>query len=169
MPGTPKTHPKGTSFPTTHWSVVLAARTVSSADYREALSKLCETYWLPIYAYLRRAGRTIHEAEDLSQGFFATLMEKQGLHSVDPEKGRFRSYLLGALKHYLADLGDRARAEKRGGGYRVVSLDAESLESRMPLESNNGLSPEQQFDRTWALTILERTVRRLEAESAGHP
>jgi DNA-directed RNA polymerase specialized sigma24 family protein len=166
--GPAKTHSKGTSFTTTHWSVILAARTVSSADYREALGKLCETYWFPIYAYLRRRGHTIHEAEDLTQGFFATLMEKQGLHSVDPGKGRFRSYLLGALKHYLADLGDRARAEKRGGDYRVVSLDAQSFESRMPLESGNSLSPEQQFDRTWVLTILERAVGRLEAESVSH-
>lgn len=154
-------------FATTHWSVVLAARTVSSPDYGKALTKLCETYWFPLYAYLRGRGYTIHQAEDLVQGFFAALMEKQGLRSVDPEKGKFRSYLLGALKHYLSDVRDQARTRKQGGGYTVVSLDSQSWEKRLNLESDSGLSPEQIFNRKWALTILQKSMHKLKAESAG--
>ena len=167
MTGQTSSSLKDGHFTTTHWSVVLAARTAASPDYKEALSSLCETYWFPIYAYLRGRGYTSHEAEDHTQGFLATLMEKQGLHSVDPEKGRFRSYLLGALKHYLADARDQAQTQKQGGGYKIVSLDARNFENRLNLESDNELSPEQLFDRKWALTILQRSIHRLEEESAG--
>jgi len=154
-------------FTTTHWSVVLAARRSSSPDYRDALSTLCEAYWYPIYAYLRRHGYPIDDAEDHTQGFFAALIEKQGLRQVDPEQGRFRSYLLGALQHYLADAQDHTRALKRGGGCTVVSLDASYGENQFNLESSTGLSPEQLYDRSWALTLLHRALHRLEDESAG--
>ena len=157
---------KDARFNTTHWSVVLAARRSSSPDYRDALSSLCEAYWYPIYAYMRRHGYSIDDAEDHTQGFFAALIEKQGLRQVDPEQGRFRSYLLGALKHYLADAQDHARALKRGGG-TIASLDAAHGETQSNLASDITLSPEQLFDRSWALTLLHRAMHRLEDESAG--
>ena len=135
-------------FATTHWSVVLAARRSSSPDYKNALASLCEAYWYPIYAYLRRHGYSAHDAEDRTQGFFTALIEKQGLRQVDPEQGRFRSYLLGALKHYLADARDHAQALKRGGGCTIVSLDAADGENQFHLESYSGLSPEHLFDRS---------------------
>jgi RNA polymerase sigma factor (sigma-70 family) len=165
MKGATSSHLKNAHFRTTHWSVVLVARTASSPGFRHALTALCETYWFPIYAYLRRQGFDSHEAEDHAQGFFAALMEKQGLRSVDPGKGKFRSYLLGALKHYLADARDRDKAQKRGGGVRIISLDIKNPENQLNLESRNGLSPEQQYDRSWALTILQRAINRLEIES----
>jgi RNA polymerase sigma factor (sigma-70 family) len=153
-------------FKTTHWSVVLAARKSSSLDYKDALTTLCEAYWLPIYAYLRRHGYSTQDAEDYTQGFFTALIEKQGLRLADPEQGRFRSYLLGALKHYLADAKDRAQAQKRGGCCTIVSLDAAKGENHFNHASDNRLTPEQLFDRSWALTILHRALRRLEEESA---
>jgi RNA polymerase sigma factor (sigma-70 family) len=165
MKGATSNHSNNAHFRTTHWSVVLAARVASSPDYGDALTTLCETYWFPIYAYMRRQGYAGHEAEDHTQGFFATLMEKQGLRSVNPEKGKFRSYLLGALKHYLADVRDRDQAQKRGGGFKVISLNIKNCENQLNLESKNGLSPEQQYDRSWALTILQRAINRLEVES----
>ncbi len=128
---------------------------------------MCEAYWYPIYAYLRRHGYSTHDAEDHTQGFFTALIERQGLRKVDPEQGRFRSYLLGALKHYLADAQDHARALRRGGRCTIVSIDAVKGESRFNQASGAGLSPEQLFDRAWALTLLQRALRSLEEESAG--
>jgi len=154
-------------FTTTHWSVVLAARRSSSPDYRNALSALCEAYWHPIYAYLRRRGYSVEDAEDHTQEFFAALIEKQGLRQVDPEQGRFRSYLLGALKHYLADARDHAQALKRGGGRTIASLDAAHGENQFNLALDIRLSPEQLYDRAWALTLLDRALHRLEDQSAG--
>ncbi len=155
-------------FRTTHWSVVLAARRSSSPDYENALATLCEAYWYPIYSFLRRRGYSAQDAEDHTQGFFTTLIEKQGLRRADPEQGRFRSYLLGALKHYLADARDHAQALKRGGRCTIVSIDAVKGESRFNQASGSGLSPEQLFDRSWALTLLQRALRGLEEEeSAG--
>ena len=161
MKGATSNHSKKAHFRTTHWSVVLAARTASSPDYRDALITLCETYWFPIYSYLRRQEYDVHEAKDHVQGFFATIIEKQGLRSVNPEKGKFRSYLLGALKHYLADARDRDKAQKRGGGIKVISLNIKNCENQLNMESRNGLSPEQQYDRSWALNILQRAIKRL--------
>lgn len=158
---------KDARFTTTHWSVVLSARRSSSPDYKNALSALCEAYWYPIYAYLRRRGYSIDDAEDHTQGFFAALIDKQGLRQVDPGQGRFRSYILGALMHYLADAKDHAMALKRGGRCTVVSLDAAHGENQFNLESNTGLSPEQLYDRSWALTLLHRAMHGLEDESAG--
>ena len=153
-------------FKTTHWSVVLAARKSSSLDYKDALTILCESYWRPTYAYLRRHGYSIQDAEDHTQGFFTALIEKQGLRLADPEQGRFRSYLLGALKHYIADAKDHAQAQKRGGGCTIVSLDADEGENHFKQTSDNSLTPEQLFDRSWALTVLNRALRRLEEESS---
>ncbi len=169
MKSAPPAPSKDARFTTTHWSVVLAARRSSSSDYRAALSTLCEAYWYPIYAYLRRHGYSIEDAEDHTQGFFATLIEKQGLRQADPEQGRFRSYLLGALKHYLADAQDHALALKRGGGCAIASFDAVNGENQFSLAADIRLSPEQLFDRSWALTLLDRAIHRLKDESAGAP
>jgi RNA polymerase sigma factor (sigma-70 family) len=157
----------GSRFATTHWSVVLAAASPSSSRYEQALSTLCQTYWFPIYAYLRRHGYDSHQAEDCTQGFFAGLLEKKGLRLADPERGKFRSYILGALKHFLADERSRASAQKRGGGRKVLSLDSAKGETRYALEPAHELSPEKMFARSWALTVLQRSISRLEAETTG--
>jgi RNA polymerase sigma-70 factor (ECF subfamily) len=130
------------------------------------LSALCETYWFPIYAFLRRQGYSTHQAEDCTQEFFATLIEKQGLRLVDSERGRFRSYLLGALKHFLADEYDRKRAQKRGGSREILSMDFIDAETRYSCEPAHELSPERLFQKSWALVLLDRTLKRLREEAA---
>jgi len=158
----------GTSrFATTHWSVVLAAGQHTSGHYQQALETLCRTYWFPLYAYLRRQGYDTHQAEEHTQAFFARLLEKDGLRLADPKQGKFRSFLLTALKHFLANVSDRARAQKRGGGRKILSLDAENAEGKYALEPVDQLSPEKLFERSWALTVLERTIARLQAEAAS--
>jgi DNA-directed RNA polymerase specialized sigma24 family protein len=156
-------------FATTHWSVVLAAGSPSSARYHEALEVLCRTYWFPLYAFLRRQGYDTHQAEDCIQGFFACLLEKQGLRLADANRGKFRSYLLGALKHFMADQHDRAHTQKRGGHCRVFSLDIDRGEDQYTPELAHQLSPDKLFERSWALTVLRRTADKLKAEwSAKH-
>jgi len=154
-------------FATTHWSVVLAAGQPTSARYQEALETLCRTYWFPLYAYLRRQGYDSHQAQDYTQAFFARLLEKDGLRLADPNRGKFRSFLLAALKHFLANESDRIRAQKRGAGREVLSLDVEDAEGKYALEPVDQLSPERLFERSWALAVLERTMARLQAESAS--
>jgi len=154
-------------FATTHWSVVLAAGSASSPDCQRALSTLCQTYWYPLYAYLRRRGHDSHQAEDYTQAFFAQMLEKGYLSRVEPKPGKFRSFLLTTLRHFLADQRDRARAVKRGGGKESLRLDFQTAEGRYTLEPANDLSPEKVFERSWALTLLEKTMDRLEAELAG--
>jgi len=156
-------------FATTHWSVVIAAGSPDSTRYKEALETLCRTYWFPLYAYLRRRGYDRHQAEDSIQGFFASLMEKQGLRLADSDRGKFRSYLLGALKHFIADERDHTRTQKRGGDCRVFSLDFDSGEAQYAPEPAHHLSPDKLFERSWALTILREATSKLEAEwSAMH-
>jgi RNA polymerase sigma factor (sigma-70 family) len=170
MPGKTDTNstPADTSrFATTHWSLVLAAGSPKSTRYHEALETLCRTYWFPLYAYLRRQGYDSHQAEDHVQAFLAGLLEKQGLRLVDPQLGRFRSYLLGALKHFLADERDRERTQKRGGGKSFLSFDFASGETQYELDPVDKLSPEKLFEKSWALTVLQRTMQRLEDESAN--
>ena len=158
----------GSRFPSTQWSIVLAARRRDATEpARAALAALCEAYWYPLYAYVRRRGCDADAARDLTQGFFARLLEKEGPLDVRPELGRFRSYLLGALKHYLVNEWDRARAAKRGGGLTVASLDFEAGESRYRLEPTHDLTPERVYERRWALTLLEGVLCRLEAESGA--
>lgn len=123
-------------------------------------------YWPPLYAYLRREGHAPERAEDLTQEFFARLLEKHGLKSVDADKGKFRSFLLASLKHFLANEWDKQRALKRGGGVRTLSLSAEEAESRCGLEPADGRSPEQIFNRQWALTVLQAVIARLREEFA---
>ena len=154
-------------FATTHWSVVRAAGRPLSPRYQQALGTLCQTYWFPLYAYLRRQGYHTHQAEEYTQAFFARILEKHGLRLADPKRGKFRSFLLAALKHFVGNELDRARAQKRGGGRKVLSLDFENAESQYALEPTHQLSPEKLFERSWALTVLERTMTRLQAESAS--
>ena len=151
-------------FVTTHWSVVLSAKELGTERSSQALETLCRTYWYPLYAYARRVGQTPADAEDLTQGFFARLLEKDYLRSVAREKGRFRSFLLTALKRYLANEWDRQHAEKRGGFAAVVPIDAEVAESRFASDAAHHLPPDVLFDRQWATTLLERTMAALREE-----
>jgi RNA polymerase sigma-70 factor (ECF subfamily) len=153
-------------FATTHWSVVLAAAGGSDAA-KAAMEKLCLGYWSPLYAFLRREGRSPHDAEDLTQAFIARVLEKNYLGQVDPQKGKFRSFLLASLKHFLADERDRANAAKRGGGQVHVSLDAVSAEHGYQAELADERSPEVLFERRWALTLLATVRARLREEYAA--
>ncbi|MFC1763450.1 RNA polymerase sigma factor [Planctomycetota bacterium] len=159
--------PDAGRFATTRWSVVLAAGSPSSPHYEQALGTLCETYWFPLYAYLRRRGYDMHQAEDAIQAFFARLLEKNGLHRAQQNRGRFRSFLLASLKNILADEWDRAQAQKRGGQSKVLSLDVATAETRYSFESTDRLSPEKVFERSWALTVLKQAMDQLKTESAA--
>ena len=154
-------------FATTHWSVVLSASRPESAHYHQALESLCRTYWFPLYAYLRRHGCDTHQAEDHTQAFLASLMEKHGLRLAEPKRGKFRSFLLAALKHFIANERARANAQKRGGGRQVLSLDCDSAEALYALEPRDELSPEKLFERSWAMTVLDRAMTRLRVEAAS--
>ena len=160
----------GTStFATTHWSVVLAAREPASPPAAAALEELCRAYWYPLYAYVRRQRRSPHDAEDLLQSFFVRFFEKDFLHQVDRARGRFRSFLLGALKHFLANEWDKARTQKRGGQARFLSLDTRQAERWYGEELASELTPEKLYEQRWACVLLERVMQRLEhdSESAG--
>jgi len=145
---------------------VVAAGGRPSPESREALAALCRTYWYPLYAYLRSHGRRAHDAEDLTQEFFATLLEKRYLQAADRRRGRFRSFLLTAFKRFLAKDQERAGAQKRGGGKTILSIDFETGEGRYEREPSHDWTPERVFDRRWALTILEHVLARLAAEYA---
>ncbi|MGB5162311.1 MAG: sigma-70 family RNA polymerase sigma factor [Thermoanaerobaculia bacterium] len=158
----------GSGFATTQWSQVLAARDGSESEVRTALAVLFEAYWYPLYAFVRHQGHSPEEAADLTQAFFAYLLEKDVLKSVDPSEGKFRSFLLATLKHFLSHERDKAQAQKRGGDQIGISLDAKLAESRYGYEPSDDLTPEQVYERRWALTVLERTLERLEEkESSG--
>jgi RNA polymerase sigma-70 factor (ECF subfamily) len=156
--------PAGDDFLTTQWSLVLRAGASDDTAARQALAALCQRYWYPLYAYVRRRGVPVDQAEDVIQGFFARLLEMQILAGVTVEGGRFRSFLLTAVKNHLANERDRAVAEKRGGGASVLSLDLDSGESRLALEPHDNDTPERLFGRQWALTLLALVLERLEAE-----
>ena len=151
-------------FATTHWTVVLGAGADSSPDARRALEELCRTYWYPLYAYARRRGQGPEDAEDLVQGFFSRLIERQLLKGLQREGGRFRSFLLTCFNRFMSDAREHAGRLKRGGGQKVVSLDAELAERRYQLEPADVLDPEKIFERRWALTVLETVLARLRAE-----
>lgn len=153
------------AFVTTHWSVVLSAQDKDSPQSTEALEKLCRAYWYPLYAFVRRQGHGPHDAQDLTQEFFARLLAKNYLNSADREKGRFRSFLLVALKRFLANEWDKARAQKRGGGQPLQPLDTQFAERCYQSEHSLGLPPDVIYERRWAVTILERTLAGLRAES----
>jgi RNA polymerase sigma-70 factor (ECF subfamily) len=151
-------------FETTQWTVVLAAADGDDREARQALAALCQSYWPPVYAYLRARGFEREEAEDLTQGFFTRLIEKDALRHARRERGRFRSFLLASLKHYLANEWDRERAKKRGGGQSPLRLEPEAVERRLPVEPATWTTPEDVFLRHWALTVLERAMASLGAE-----
>ena len=151
------------AFATTHWSVVLEAQSESPAA-QEALEKLCRTYWRPIYAFLRRQGFGPEEAEDTTQGFFAQLLERRSLNAVRKEKGRLRSYLLGALKYFLADEQRRAMAIKRGKRQRIIPLEDLRADERIEMEPADPVTAEMIYERRWALTVLEQVLHRLKNE-----
>src|SRR5258708_6667780 len=151
-------------FATTHWSVVLAASAPDSPEASTALEMLCRTYWYPLYAFVRRKGHSPHDAQDLTQAFFARLLEKNYVAQADRERGRFRTYLLAALTHFLADEWDKARRLKRGGGREIVSFDAASAEERYRLEPIDQLDAAQLSERRWVTTLFDQVLERLEAE-----
>lgn len=162
--GTP--HPSHGQFATTQWTVALAAGRAEGEHRREAFGSLFAIYWRPLYAYLRRTGCSPDEAEEVVQGFFAKLLEKGDLARVAPEKGRFRSFLLASLRHFLSNERDRDRAAKRGGG-RLLSLDVAAAESRYAAEGEDRTDPAELFEREWALAALERTGQKLRAEAVA--
>jgi len=155
----------GAGFPSTRWSVVLAAGDAESPQCTEALEKLCRAYWRPLYSFVLRQGRDACQAQDLTQEFFAHLLARNPLAHLSPDKGRFRSFLLAAVKHFLADEFDRAHTLKRGGGQSLVPLD-ELAEEPDLLPATDNASPEHAFDRQWALTVLDRAVAVLRNEFA---
>ena len=154
------------TFRTTHWSVVLTAGESDREKAREALEQLCAAYWYPLYVFARRQGHDAAESEDLTQEFFASLLQRNDLAEVSPERGRFRSFLLASFKHLLVNEYHRQRTEKRGGRATVVSLEREDPETRYRLEPADPVTPETLFERRWALTVLERAVDRLREEYA---
>lgn len=151
------------AFKTTHWSVVLEAQGESAAA-QEALEKLCRTYWWPVYSFIRRQGAGPEEAQDLTQGFFAVLLERRDLQVVRREKGRLRSFFLASVKHFLAKAHRHAVTAKRGEGKPPISLDELLGRKRADLEPPDTLSPDRIFERRWALTVLEQALARLENE-----
>ncbi len=166
-PSQPDFSPAAAQFTSTHWSVVLAASDGASPQAVQALEKLCRTYWFPLYAYVRRQGHRAHDAQDLVQGFFARLLQGNFLENVGPQKGKFRSFLLAALKHFVSDEWDKARAEKRGGGQTFISLDDHNAEELYLLEPDSGAPAERIFDQRWALTMLAQAFARLREEFAA--
>jgi len=153
-------------FPTTSWGMVVAAG-ATAEESAGSLAQLCEAYWHPLYAYVRRSGHDPEDARDLTQEFFARIIEKRYLREAHRERGRFRTFLLASLKHFLANEWDRAHTEKRGGGAISISLDAATAEDRYRLEPADRLTPEKIFERRWALTLLDRTMARLGELYAG--
>ncbi len=157
-------------FATTRWTIVsTAARRTECPETRKALETLCQGYWFPLYAYLRRRGYGKDQAEEYTQAFFTHLLEKQGLRHIEPGKYRFRSYLLAALNNLLTEDWRRKQSLRRGGGKRILSLEVDDAEHRYSLEPADALSPERLFDRFWALTVIRRALETLrsEYESAG--
>lgn len=152
-------------FRTTRWSMVVSAASAESGEAgQDALERLCSDYWYPVYVYIRRSGHGPEEAADLTQGFFARLLEKRDFGTADPERGRFRTYLLAACRHYLANEQDRHRAAKRGGTMRICSLETDDAEARYLHEPRHEQTPEKAYARRWVLDLLERVLTSLQGE-----
>ena len=151
-------------FATTRWTVVLSAAQCSTPESDAALETLCRTYWYPLYAYARRRGYSAEDACDVTQEFFARLLQKRFLVDADRAKGKFRSFLLVSLRHFLANEWDKANAQRRGGGRAPISIDANAAEGSYRLEPAHELTAERIFERRWALTLLEQVLRRLRAD-----
>lgn len=160
----PKTGAGAGVFATTHWTSVLVAGRGASPQADAALEELCRTYWYPLYAFVRRQGHSREDAEDLTQGFFARLLEKNYLEGISSEKGKFRSFMLMALKRYMANEWDRANRQKRGGGVMLLSLDWQDADARYQVQPADLVSPDKLYDRTWAIVLLERVITRLRDE-----
>jgi RNA polymerase sigma-70 factor (ECF subfamily) len=158
-------------FATTRWSIVLAAGDLDRQGSQEALAQLCEVYWYPVYAYVRRRVHDVHEAQDLTQTFFSVLLEKQTIARADPGRGRFRAFLLTALQNFLANEWDKARTAKRGGGKAALSLDFDAGESRYQIERAHDLTAEKLYERRWVLTLLDQVLEclRIELTQASKP
>jgi RNA polymerase sigma-70 factor (ECF subfamily) len=152
------------AFVTTHWSVVVKAGQSDTPRVHQALSHLCETYWYPLYTYVRKRGYSPEDAQDLTQEFFARLLERKWVSEANQERGRFRSFLLSAMNHFLADEWDKARAQKRGGGVTKVPLQLGTAETRYGVEPADPITPEQSFERRWALTLLEQVLKCLQQD-----
>jgi RNA polymerase sigma factor (sigma-70 family) len=161
------TLPGESQFPITRWSLVVTAGDRHCKEARSALASLCENYWYPLYAYLRRRGYSSDQAQDLTQEFFVRVLEGRYLDRAEPEKGRFRAFLLTSLKFFVADEADRQRAQKRGGGM-VVPLEFSSGEERYQREPAHDDTPERIFERRWALAVLDRVVEKLRSEFVQH-
>ncbi len=152
------------TFPTTHWSLLAAAGAADSLQARAALAQLCGSYWYPVYAYVRRAGHDPHNAQDLTQEFFARLIEKNFVASTVQEKGRFRSFLLIAVKRFLVNELERVQAQKRGGGTQLLSLNAEDAEARYQIEPVDEMSADRIYERRWAFALLDEVMNALRRE-----
>jgi RNA polymerase sigma-70 factor (ECF subfamily) len=151
-------------FAPTRWTLIVSAKQEETVPAMRALEELCQAYWRPLYAYVRRQGCGAEEAQDLTQEFFSRLLAKNYLASVDRAKGKFRSFLLASLKHFLSNQWERARAKKRGGGRPIIALDSLSAEARARIEPADNLTPDKAFERQWALTVLDQALGRLRAE-----
>jgi RNA polymerase sigma-70 factor (ECF subfamily) len=157
----------GDIFATTHWTVVLAAGKRHTPQADGALEELCRTYWFPLYAYVRRRGHIKEDAEDSVQAFFARFLQKNYLAGLSAERGRFRAFLLASLKHFLINEWKKSQRLKRGGGEKNLSLDWESADTKFQVAATNEPSPDQVFDREWALALLAKVVGRLQSECAA--
>jgi RNA polymerase sigma factor (sigma-70 family) len=159
------------AFPQTRWSVVVAARRETSEESAAALETICRSYWYPLYAYARRSGHSAHDAQDLTQEFFARLLSKRWLDAADREKGKLRTFLIAALKKFMAKEWRRASAQKRGGGKVHLPIDTAFAESRYAADTAIPLRPEEAFEQQWALTLLDVTIARVRQElgDAGYP
>ncbi len=157
----------GAQFAPTSWTNVIAAQRGGSAEAEAALEKLCQSYWYPLYSYLRRKGNDAHKAQDLTQEFFFRLLKENYLGAVDRRRGKFRSFLLAALNHFVSNQRDYERAQKRGGGKALISLDDTDAENRYKLEPASQLSPEKIFEKNWFLTLFEQALTRLHEEQSA--
>jgi RNA polymerase sigma-70 factor (ECF subfamily) len=166
-PSSQQSSTPGDIFATTHWTVVLAAGQERTPQAARALEELCRSYWFPLYAYIRRRGHTKEDAEDLTQMFFARLLERNPFAHLDSAKGKFRAFLLASLKHFLANERDKSRTQKRGGGQPILSLDWQTADAQFQVANQRDPSPDQAYDREWALALLDRVIGRLQRECAA--
>jgi RNA polymerase sigma-70 factor (ECF subfamily) len=156
-------------FQTTQWSLILTAGSDDSGAARAALSKLCEIYWYPLYAYVRRHGTNPDDARDLTQGFLISLLERRDIENVRQERGRFRAFLLASLQHFLANDAARRQTQKRGGGVILLPLEFENAEGRYSFEPASPMNPQTLYERRWALTVIDRVLAHLRLEwEANH-
>jgi RNA polymerase sigma-70 factor (ECF subfamily) len=150
-------------FQTTRWTLVRATRNLDSTEARQAIASLCELYWYPVYAFIRRSGHSEDDARDLTQAFFTRVIEKDAFQEARPERGKFRTFLLSSVRHFLANQRDAARAQKRGGGQALLSLEFEAGERRYVIDPPGDETPERTYERKWALEVIGQTMKALEA------